>query len=173
MKKSILFLLLVMSMVINFASAATLHPKVKLLGIKAIKQSEEAGDELYLAITVYPSRGKPKHYYYPKRPLHWPSAHVDKIKPTHIWDKRLKQGDSVTVIIALIERDVPPWNMDDLVGEVELQMKNTNEGLVSRWSVLSRGAKGEINDIGGDHTKQAAVLNGRGGKYRVMLGLEK
>lgn len=170
MKTIIKSALFILGLSLSIAYATPVHPKIKLMSLKTIKQSEKGGDELYLAITVYPSKGRPSQTYFPKQPLYWPSKHIDRIKPTSIWDKRLFDGDGATVIIALIERDTPPWNIDDLVGEVQLKLRNNAKGLDSQWTVLTRGAEGKLSGDGNEHV---ADLKGPGGHYQLTLKLEQ
>jgi hypothetical protein len=167
-----LLALLSLSLITGVVQAAVLHPQVNLIGIEAVAPSEKSGDELYLAVTVYPTKGKPEHYYHPRRPLYWPSQYLERITKLALWNRELKVGESVTVLFSLIERDAPPWDADDLIGEVELQLQNTETGLNSEWSVLTRGANGKIHTHNNKADQRVATLHGQGGHYKLFLQLQ-
>ncbi len=136
MKRILISLVLcVLVGMVNAGQARVLNPKVELVAIKAHKTREKRGDEVYLAVTAYPSQQRPHHKQIPDNPLHWISSHLDKIKHVPVWGNGLAEGDSVTVIVSLMERDAPPWNTDDLIGTVKVHLKNANGRLQVSWSM--------------------------------------
>lgn len=124
-----------------FAKRHSITPSVILESIKAEKTLEKRGDELYLAVTEYPSTGMPSHYQIPKFPLYWPSEHLSKVKSLKVWSRELKEGEAATLLLSLIDKDAPPWNTDDLVGEVELHIKNDKGRLITNWGLPNRDDK--------------------------------
>ena len=136
MKRTLL--VVVLCLVSASVFAKSLYPTVRLLKIEAVKAQEQGGDELYLHLTEYRSDGKSSISTFPARPTYWPSEHLDKVKNVKIWDSKLNKGESVEVIISLLEQDFHPWNTDDLVGTIKLRIKNNNDKLESNWSMPNR-----------------------------------
>lgn len=122
-------------------SPAVIHPSISLSSLKAIKTQESNGDELYLTVTEYPSVGQSSHKQFPQYPEYWPSAKLSQVSNVPLWNKELKSGESVILIISLIEQDVPPFNPDDLIGTVRVTMKNNNGKLESSWVVQDEKTK--------------------------------
>jgi hypothetical protein len=164
---------LVLSLISPASYADAIHAKVQLMGIELIKASEKHGDELYMTITSYPSTGQPSHVFYPEPPLYWPSKYLEKLEASQIWEKDLQPGDGITLVFSLIERDVPPWNTDDLIGEVKLKLRNESGKLSSEWSIPTRSKVGEIETGDADPDNLVANLHGDGGHYKLHLKLEK
>lgn len=143
MKRLFILLCSVFLSVQVFASNKTLTPEVTLKNIQAIKTLEKR-DELYLAVTEFPSEGLPSHFQVPKFPMFWPSTHLDKVVDFKIWARKLKPGSSVTLILALIDKDAPPWNTDDLIGEVKVHIKNDGGKLISSWRLPNRDDASDV-----------------------------
>jgi len=152
--------------------AKTLYPTVSLLKIEEVKAQEAGGDELYLHITQYHSSGESETQTFPRRPTYWPSEHLDKIKNVKIWDNKLNKGESVEVIISLLEQDFHPWNTDDLVGTIKLRLRNDNGSLQSNWSMPNRAdAPDTVNTKYG--LAQRFTLIGDHHKYVLYLVLKE
>lgn len=142
------------------SSNNALHPELTMVHIKVKKTVEAGGDELYLDVTEYPSKGKASHFRVPEYPLHWPSRYLSKLKQVPIWDRAINENESVTLILSLVEQDTPPWNTDDMVGSIRVKLKNENGELQTSWSmpnrvdapvtVLSKHGKAEKFELLGD-----------------------
>ena len=124
MKKFLAVACLGLAVVSSSLFAKTLYPQVNLLNMKVLQTQEAGGDELYWSITVYPTKGENEFYQVPDKPLHWLSAKLDKVTNLKLWGSELAEGEGATVILALIEQDFPPWNNDDLIGEIQLKIRN-------------------------------------------------
>ncbi len=150
--------------------ATTLYPQVNLLNMKVLQAQESHGDELYWSVTVYPSKGENEFFQVPQKPLHWLSEKIEKVTNLKLWGSELAEGEGATVILALIEHDAPPWNNDDLVGEVQLKILNEKGELKQEWSIPGRSqtvgvaVPAEKNQQG-----QKFELTGAGGHYTVQL----
>ena len=151
-------------------AAKTLTPEVTLKKIEMVK-SHEKRDELYLAVTEFPSTGLPSHTQVPKFPMFWPSTHLDKVTDFKVWAKALKPGDSATLILALIEKDAAPWNTDDLVGEVKLHVKNDNGKLIASWSVPNRDSESDVKPVS-QGLQETFDLKDHHGQYRVTFSIQ-
>jgi len=127
---------------INTANAVQ-EVSVDLQKLKVIQEQEKSGDELYFSVTEVPldkkwEKGKfplPKHYQVPAFPSHWLSKYADKIHDVTLWKKTGKGCESTDVLFSLVEEDTPPWNLDDLLGSVKLQMRCENGKTVTHWEI--------------------------------------
>ena len=106
------------------AQASSPSLRLMLEGLSPYKVSERGGDELYMDFLVYPSKAKAKHFRVPKKPLHWPSFMINKLHDVELWQGTLPNGDKVTIHGALLEKDAPPWNRDELIGSFVLSLSN-------------------------------------------------
>ncbi len=118
-------------------NALKLYLSLQLVALKANKTSENV-DELYMAVTAYPSEGRPTHKIIPSIPKYWLSTHLNKIKDLSLWQGVLKEGKNVTIQLSLIEKDLPPFDADDLVGTVVAKVKNINGKLEVEWSMPNK-----------------------------------
>ncbi|WP_019216089.1 hypothetical protein [Legionella tunisiensis] len=148
-----------------------LKPSLILKHIKVIKTGEPAGDELYFDISTYRA-GKPVHYArIPELPNHWISQIMDKIRGVNLWSETLAAGEAVTVILSLNEADAAPWNNDDLIGSVKIQLKNEGGALQTRWSIPNRSdslitTSGPAGDI------HSFELMSENGNYEISIRLQ-
>lgn len=150
--------------------AKTLYPQVNLLNMKVLQNSESSGDELYWSVTVYPTKGQNEFYQVPDKPLHWLSEKVDKITNLKLWTGELPEGEGATVVLALIEQDAPPWNNDDLIGEIQLKLRNDKGKLIQEWSIPGRSQdKGVTVPNAKKQTAGKFELSGSGGHYTISL----
>lgn len=171
MKRLILLFTSLLLVSTTFAASKSINPKVILKSMEAVKTIEKR-DELYLAVTEFPSEGLPSHYQLPKFPMFWPSDHLHKVANFKVWSRELKNGEGVTLILALIDKDAPPWNTDDLIGEVKLHLKNENGKLISSWSVPDRDEQPPVTSIEKSKDKQFD-LRGEGAHYKIRFVVKK
>ena len=172
MKRTLLFALSsILFIFSHIVCAKSIDPTLKLINIKSISTMEKRGDEVYMMVTVYPSDDKPKHYHIPKTPLYWPSEHLDKIKLLNIWHAEIKKDQAVTLILSLMDRDAPPWNTDDLIGEIKVQLKNNKGELESTWSLPNR-TDPPITVMSKYGEARKFELMNDGGKYELYLVLK-
>jgi hypothetical protein len=149
----------------------TITPHLNLLTINAIQTLETQGDELYLDVTAYPSNGKPHNFQVPKYPLYWGSNQLDKVNNVPIWQEPLANGEAVTLIISLVEQDIPLWGTDDLIGSIRVRLRNIDGKLESSWSMPNR-----VDAPTSILTKQGRAekfqLVGENSNYEVFLFLK-
>lgn len=142
---------------------------VELTSIEKIQASEQHGDELYFAITEYSSHGDATHTRVPSYPQRWLSKELEMVKDANLWEAVLESGESLEVILSLIEMDVAPWNVDDLVGTVKLRIQNKDGIIRSDWINNKRQVKafGAMNKISKEfHLKRDDAI------YKVILTLK-
>jgi len=123
-----------------FSAEGDLRPSLVLNQIRVIAASESGGDELYFDIGIYQSNQPTQYLRIPKKPMHWSSAIVDKIKEVPLWSQSLKSGQAVTLIVSLIDRDRSSMNPDDLIGTIRVDLNNDKGHLKTRWSMPNRPA---------------------------------
>ena len=145
--------------------------KLDLTAIKAVKTTEKHGDELYIDVLVYTSKGKPKHYRIPHYPLHWPSDITHKLHDLNIWEGKLQPNESVTILVSLIEMDAPPWDTDDLIGSIRVRLKNDKGNLITSWSMPNR-VDSPTAIIGRNGRVEKFLLLGDNSNYEVFLRLK-
>jgi len=154
------------------AAEKEIKPRLALDHIKVIQVQENDGDELYFDISVL--RGeKAKHYFrIPANPTHWPSQLMDKISNVTLWSEPLKNGETVILIMSLMESDAKPFNPDDLIGLVRVKLKNVNGVLQTNWSMPNRYDSPGKNENQKRNIHKFDML-GEGAHYDVYLSLEK
>jgi hypothetical protein len=111
---------------------------VKLQSIEKIRSAEKDGDELFISVTEFPEEGVPKNYQIPSFPTHWLSAHLKNVKDVTLWQKDMQTCKGVKVVFSLVEEDVPPWNLNDLLGSVVLDLKCENGKAVPNWTIPNK-----------------------------------
>ncbi len=141
---------------------------VKLEAIERIQAQEQQGDELYFSITEYSTTGKASHYQVPDFPTHWLSDYLTKVHDVVLWQRPLEKDEAVELIISLVERDVPPWNIDDLFGSVKLKLKWEGAQLKKEWSIPNQSNTSRIDD----HVN-AFSMTGDEGEYHLILKVEE
>ena len=114
-------------------SAHELYLDLQLVNLKVNKTSEQT-DELYMSIATFPSEGRTGHYLIPSAPKYWLSSHVNKINKLSLWHGILGKGNKITIQLSLIEKDLPPFDADDLVGTIVVKAKNIDGKLFVEWS---------------------------------------
>lgn len=141
--------------------------------LKVEKTSEDKTDELYFSVTVYPSGSHPYHFRLPTFPNYWLSNHVDQIKSLKMWEANLEENQSVMVIISLIEHDAPPWDNDDLIGTMKLNIKNDKGSLVHEWVKPNQDDDQAVSQTqDAKSLKHEFKLSGDQSLYSIVIRLE-
>jgi hypothetical protein len=150
---------------------------LKLNAIEKFKSTEKRGDELYFHITEYSSLSAPVHRLVPEYPINWLSDYLSDVKNTTLWERSLREGEAVELVLSLTERDVPPWNLDDLVGTIKVKFRHDGNALVQEWSSLveergrvSSHSPAQQPKVGKKNDNQQRFLLGAG-LYQVDLML--
>jgi hypothetical protein len=148
---------------------------VELRGLEVIRQQEKTGDELYFSVTEIPydtksEKGKfrlPKYYQVPNFPSHWLSKYANKIHDVTLWKKVANTCESTDVIFSLVEQDVPPWNLDDLLGSVKLEMRCENGKMTAYWEIPNSKITARV-----PHSPNAFFFTGDGAEYHGTFKIE-
>lgn len=123
------------------------RPQLILTSIKQIS-SQERNDELYILVSdlgtkhdaFYTIPGHKSFFIRKQSPLptisnltpphrYWPASILPKLKNITLWDRGLTQDEGTQLVISLIEADMPPWNLDDLLGTVKFNLRNHDHQL--------------------------------------------
>lgn len=118
----------------NASVESVKHVQVRLKKIEKIKSSE-SNDELFFAITKFSNKERSAYEQVPGYPLYWNSDKLDKINELVLWEGDVTQGESIRLIISLIEHDAPPFYLDDLLGSSKLTLTNSSGELSYEWGV--------------------------------------
>lgn len=146
--------------------AQDLQLSVILSELDAIRTTEKGGDELYFSVTEYSSKEHPRNYLIPEFPMHWLSAHLKDIKNVTLWDKIIKEGEGVSVIFSLIEQEIPPWYLDELIGTVKLKVRNEKGVLKREWIIPNQKDTQPVKQ----HENEF-ILDGHSAQYHLFLKL--
>ena len=131
----------------------------------------QQGDEIYLSITEFHSSRDARHITVPSQPVHWPSKALPQVKDLRLWGGSLKEGESLELIISVIEQDAAPWNIDDLIGTVKVKLRNENGKLEEKWKPMGEGTE---HSASGEGSGASHTINFKGrGHYEIQLQLRK
>jgi hypothetical protein len=150
----------------NSAKTHTTPVILTLEKIEVVRTAENlSGDQVYVNITEYSSIDKPTMHRIPEYPSHWLSKYIDKVKNVPLWNKPIKDAESVELIISVVESDAPPWDVDDLIGSVKLKVYIEKGKLEQEWSIPNNAIVKKEGEMG------HFVLTGDGAEYKISLKL--
>lgn len=156
----------------NLSSAALFAKgedySVKLKSIEKIHSQEKGGDELHVSITEFPKEGVPSHYQIPNFPSHWLSPYLYNVKDLTLWKKNVQSCTDLKVVFSLVEEDIPPWNLDDLLGSVTLDLKCDKGKMVSSWLIPNSANTEALGKDSGEFK-----FKGEGAEYKLNFQLDK
>lgn len=143
--------------------------KLGLQSIEANKMSESGGDEVYVSVAEFNNYGKPSYFRVPSYPTYWLSKHFKSVKNVRLWEREFSDGEAAQLIISVIERDVPPWNVDDLIGAVKVNVSQKDGIINIEWDhkYLEHEAKIEVGTK--DKDKVNFTLKGNNSEYHVTF----
>lgn len=137
------------------AAQQKVAPKLVLKSIHQLS-AQESKDELYLLIAdldaknnrFYTMPGKGGYLQEPKSPQpsgrhlmahhkYWREQDLNKVKNLTIWQRTLGEKDSTQVMVSLIEADAPPWDLDDTLGTVKLNIVHHKDMYIMKMAPFS------------------------------------
>ncbi len=158
------------ALLVNLTAIAKPSKFEVILGsIEQVKTTENMGDELYIGITEYYSDGNSEYRRIPEYPIRWTSKSLRALKNISLWSGELEDGETVELVFSLIEMDVAPWNIDDLIGTVKLKIKNENGKVRSDWVNGNRIVP--LHSF--KKIDKEFFLDGDGGLYNLAMHLVK
>ncbi len=113
--------------------AGNIKYEICLTSIAAVQVSEKDGDELYIHTTEYLMNRKPKNKRVPNFPQYWRSQDLHKVKNVPLYYGLLENNRSTSLVISLIEHDIPPFDNDDHLGSVKVSIINKGGKLQAKW----------------------------------------
>lgn len=143
--------------------------KLDVINLEIIEHSEHFGDEVFLHILE--SHGdKVREHFLPKYPFYFRQGHLDNFKRTTLWQKEV-DSEEIVLYISMIEKDAAPWNIDDLVGQMTLTLRQENDEIVSVWDVVDSENLDKVISYT-DNAIDIELFNDNG-RYRLNLVLEE
>lgn len=132
------------------------------------RMTEAGGDELYFTITEF---RKPKNstYTIPELPLYWRSDNLAQLKDVALWNGSIAENEAIQLQVSLVERDSPPWDVDDLLGTFKVTLRNERGVIMQLWERKEDSAV--INGVKSDFIYKVD-FNGGGGLYHGTYKLE-
>lgn len=139
---------LILSALTQLAWASTaVHPKLILKSIKQVS-AQESRDEIYFLVSDLNAKKKvlytvpghkhpfvrnqpPPHPNYSMSHPHqfWTDKTLSDVHNVTLWSRPLTNNTGTQLVISLIEFDTPPWDVDDTLGSIKLNLKNSNNQL--------------------------------------------
>jgi len=170
--KAPLFLVFGLSLLGLSVEAKELPVVLKLVSIQAERTSEKSGDDLYFSITSYSNKKRAGLNRVPMEPLHWLSNNLEAAKDKLLWQDSLQEGEEIEVLISFMRQENPPWDPDNLLGCVEVQLKNHKGRLVKRWGPTKLKDAPPIEMKPKHHLhEQAFKMEGAGAIYEVNFSV--
>ncbi len=167
-------------------SAKPIEAKTATLTLNYIKQikPQESHDEIYFLIT---DLGAKKKFLYTipgyanyiqvnraphpvgRRPVHfWRDANLNKIKNVLIWSRSNIGNKNTQLSISLVEADMPPWDIDDVLGTIKVNIikKNNQVDCQLKTYANTRIIKRSITPYGSQYT---LLFKNDGAEYQASL----
>lgn len=134
-------------------------------------------DKVYASIIKYPQNQRPVMVRVPEFPTYWLANQLGEVKDITLYEDSIGLEESYYLIISFVEQDLEPWNADDLIGTIRLNLKNIAEKLENSWEVpvfedIDERKYVKIVSPLQDNIRTIEVdMHGHGGHYTVRLKL--
>lgn len=158
---------LVIMAALTGSSAFAQDLSIKLEVLEKIHAQEQSGDELYFSVTEFPEKSAPRHYRIPSFPSHWMSDYLKNVKNIVLWQKSYATCEKTEVLISLVEADLPPWNVDDLLGSVELKVTCDQGKMHTEWSIPNKENTAKMPNM-----ENAFAFTGDHSEYHGMFKID-
>lgn len=143
--------------------------KLYVDNLDILEHSERFGDEVFLH--VLESDGEQvKETYFPQYPFYFRDGHLENFQSTMIWERDIAPGQVVKLFVSFIEKDAPPWNIDDLIGQIDLTLQGTQVGIDPSWSLAEPQEKSAV--LSQSDRAMSLELSNNNGRYLLDLSLE-
>lgn len=163
-----LLLALVLLGVLGMAQAKSLDAVILLHSIKMIESTEQYGDQLYFMAAEYHGSEPGRRYTVPKPHAFWSADHLNKVKNVTLWHDKLEEGESVTLVFQLLERDIAPFDVDEPVGTAQVKLQNVKGKLAIEWHTLRDLSLVPLAKTPGKLNRhEKIVFRGAGGVYNL------
>lgn len=132
-----------------------------------IKTASRFKDELYMNVTEFSNMDKPKYRRIPSYPSHWLSNYISKVHDIRLWEKKVKDGETIELKLSFVEEEFSPWEIDDLLGALTLKISNNHGRISKEWIIPNN--KYTLKE-GHPNTFE---LKGEGGDYKLVIHLHR
>lgn len=139
------------------AYADDIHPTLTVIDVQSRHSNTHTPKKVYLHITEYNSTGTARAFTVPNLPLNWPARHIHPVDNLQIWGGALKENQSTSLVVLIMEHNAKPWNTDDLIGVVTINIKNQQGKLISEWTIPNRNTRPGIGQRFGYVTQQVRL----------------
>ncbi len=153
--------------------AKNIQFKVKMIDIQVEKTSEKGDDELYFNIVQQSNLNGNRENRMPEFPMHWLSSELGSLKNVVLWEGKIQTGESIKLILSLLEQDTPPWNPDDAIGAAEVNLLNQNGKLKMEWVVPTFKKNNPNVEMLKVAKTQRYIFKGDGSRYDVAFSVEQ
>lgn len=144
--------------------------QLKLIHLQAEALSEENGDEVYISVTKYSNINPPEEFRIPSSPDNWFFKRLGEASNVILWQGNLAKGEEIKLMISIAEQDFPPWDVDDLIGTLQVTLKEVKGRLVETWSIPTMDGQPKIEDKGPVSGKgRRYILHGDNSRYEAEL----
>jgi len=155
------------------AWAKELTVVLKLVRMEAEALTEDNGDEIYISLTKYSNQNPPEELRIPSAPANWFFKKLDRLKDVILWEGQVAVGEELKFMLSVAEQDFPPWDVDELIGTVQVNVKNDKGRLKPKWSIPKMDGQPVIEDLGIVREQgRRYMLHGDNSKYDIQLSLE-
>jgi hypothetical protein len=144
--------------------------QLKLIHLQGEALSEENGDEVYISVTKYSNLSHPEEFRIPSSPNNWFFKRLNEANNVTLWQGNLVQGEEIKLMISIAEQDFPPWDVDDLIGTLQVTLKEVKGRLVEEWRIPTMDGQPKIEDRGPVSGKgRRFILHGDNSRYEAEL----
>ena len=154
---------------LSIAEESAIQAQLKLVQMECIQPTEHGKDEIYFDILTIDKDKKHKSVRVPEtHPLSVPAAKGTTIKNATLLKHPLAAGESVTLIISLLETDHSNYNPDDFIGVAEVTVRNNNGQIETEWAVPKTNYEPHTTMAQSDN-KTEFTMTGDGGDYKLIF----
>lgn len=157
---------------VGAASAKDISVIIKLDRIEVRKLSEKMGDELYIGVTQYSSLGHSKTDRIPAKPAYWLSRQLSLVNNVVLWEGDIEEDEETKVILSLVEKDLSPWDVDDLIGSAEIVLTNQKGQLKKQWGIPVFEERVEV-DMEKPGNPQRFLMKGDKSEYSLQFRVDE
>lgn len=135
--RQIVLIILLIFYIANTNAEGFAYP-ILLIKKMVKKVSQEDEDELYYSIFEThqnDDKSNDKLTREPEFPLYFSSNRIQHLKDYIMWRGLMRNGDTIKLAITLMEQDFPPWNPDDLIGVLNINVFFSTSNLKVDWNI--------------------------------------
>jgi len=154
--------------------------KLNLVSLECLKTTEPGSDEIYFNLMSIDSQGQSSITRIP--PLYNLGTRFSQVRfvrvkegqmisNARLTDKKLKNGESATFIVSLMETDLSLAQPDTLVGAAKVTIRNKNHTIETSWDIpkANYASPTTMESKNGEH---AFSMSDKKGKYKMVLKLD-